>query len=243
MGEVLLHSASLVAAFFQSVTGVGFGMIAGPVILMVLEDPGAVLISTCLSWLIALCLFPSLRKGTDVPMMSRLLLGAGLGLPFGLWVWSIVDIQTLKLIAGLTIGGLTAMMLFGAPGLRTSGRMGDIAFGALGGLFGGCLAMPGPPPALRMAGTGRGKAVSRATLVSFFMAIWPMIFAGQALTRGLDPAILWSALSLVPATLVGILIGNWAASRVSETFFRRLVLGFLIVTSAALLLDAMWRSI
>lgn len=238
MGDLLLQIASLIAAFFQSVTGVGFGMIAGPVILIVLEDPAAVVISTCLSWLIAVCLFPMLRRGTDLSMMLRLLAGAAMGLPLGLWVWSVAGILTLKLLAGVTIGTLTAMMLFGAPGMRTPGLKADLAFGALGGFFGGCLAMPGPPAALRMTGLRAEKAVSRATLVSFFMGVWPLIFAGQALTRGISTSTLTSAGMLVPATLAGIVLGNYAASRVSETFFRRLVIGFLILTAAGLLADS-----
>ena len=237
MGEILLHVASFVAAFFQSVTGVGFGMIAGPVILIVLEDPGAVAISTCLSWLIALCLFPILRRGTDLRIMARLLAGAAMGLPAGILIWNLADILTLKLLAGLTIGGLTAMMLYGTPGLKRPGLGGDLLFGALGGFFGGCLAMPGPTATLRMTGQGFDKAVTRATMVSFFMAVWPLIFVGQAVTRGIPTATLINAGLLVPATLAGILVGNWAATRVSELFFRRLVIGFLLLTSASLLMD------
>lgn len=241
MGDLLLHVASLVAAFFQSVTGVGFGMIAGPVILIVLEDPGAVVISTCLSWLIALCLFPLLRRGTDFPMLWRLLAGAAMGLPLGLWLWSIADIQMLKLMAGIIIGLLTAAMLFGAPGVRTPGLGGDLFFGALGGVFGGCLAMPGPTATMRMTGQGYDKVVTRATMVSFFMGIWPLVFTGQAITRGLEAATLLNAITLVPATLAGIVAGNWAASRVSEQVFRRLVMGVLILTSVSLLGNAAWE--
>ena len=50
---LLLHVAAFVASFFQAVTGIGFGMIAGPFILMVLEDPAAVVISTLMSALVA----------------------------------------------------------------------------------------------------------------------------------------------------------------------------------------------
>lgn len=237
MTDLLLHIASLVAAFFQSVTGVGFGMIAGPVILIVLEDPGAVVISTCLSWLIALCLFPLLRRGTDTGVMLRLLAGAILGLPAGLWIWGVADILTLKLIAGVTIGSLTAMMILGAPGMRTPGLGGDLVFGALAGFFGGCLAMPGPTATMRMTGQGYDKAITRATMVSFFMCVWPLICAGQAVTRPIPGETLMNAALLVPATLAGIVLGSYAATRVSERFFRQLVLGFLILTSASLLLD------
>ncbi|MEM1162300.1 MAG: hypothetical protein AAGJ28_15300, partial [Pseudomonadota bacterium] len=56
---------------------------------------------------------------------------------------------------------------------------------------------------------------------------------------GLPRDTLWNALSLVPATLAGLAIGNWAAARVSEAFFRRLVFGVLFAAAAALMLSVL----
>ena len=238
LSDAALHGASLVASFFQSVTGVGFGMIAGPVVLVVLNDPAAVVISTSMSWLISICLFPFLRRGTDFPMLWRLSGGAVLGMPVGLYMLSLAGIETLKLIAGLLIGALTCAMIFGLPGMRRPGLGGDLIFGGLGGVFGACLAIPGPPAAIRMSGLGHDKTTVRATMVSFFFLVWPLIFAGQALTKGISEATMWNALSLVPATMAGIVIGNLVAARLSERFFRGLVLGILILMSISLLANA-----
>ena len=235
---LILHAATALASFFQAVTGIGFGMIAGPVVLVVLDDPAAVVISTLMSWLISLVLFPFLWRGTDPQMLRRLSLGAVLGLPAGLALLSIASVAGLKLLAGLVIAVLTAMMLFGAPGMTRKGLVGDLIFGGLGGLFGGCLAMPGPTAALRLSGLGQDKASIRATMVSFFAVVWPIIFAGQWLTIGITAATAWNALSLVPATLGGLLLGNWAATRVSERFFRTLVYFFLVATAVSLLINA-----
>ncbi len=95
--------------------------------------------------------------------------------------------------------------------------------------------MPGPTATIRMTELGYPKATVRATMVSFFVCIWPLLFTGQVLTRGLSADTAWTALALVPATRTGILIGNHAATRVSERFFRRLVIVFLLATSASLL--------
>lgn len=243
MSEVLLHIATLIASFFQAVTGIGFGMVAGPVVLVVLNDPAAVVISTLMSWLIALILFPFLRRGTDLALMGRLLAGVVLGLPLGLWLLSLSDVATLKLLAGAVIAILLCLMVFGAPGMRTPGWAGDLTFGALAGLFGGCLAMPGPTAALRITGLGHDKATVRATMVSFFCCAWPLVFSGQAFAIGITKATLGNAAMLVPATLAGLAIGNYAAARVSEAVFRRLVLGFLALTAVALLGDAALGSI
>ncbi|MEO1492412.1 MAG: sulfite exporter TauE/SafE family protein [Pseudomonadota bacterium] len=235
MEQVVLQAAAIVAAFFQSVVGIGFGMVAGPVVLLVLEDPAAVLISTCMSWLIALVLFPWLRRDTDWGMMLRLTSGAALGILPGVLLLGAVGIDTLKLVAGMAIAGLTGAMVFGLPGMRSPGRAGDVAFGALAGAFGGCLAIPGPPAALRMTGLARPKTTVRATMVSFFCAVWPMILAAQVSVLSIGAETWWNALSLVPGTLAGLAIGNWAASCVSEAFFRRMVTLFLLAAAASLL--------
>lgn len=233
--EFLLHVAAAVAAFFQSAFGIGFGMVAGPVILLELEDPAAVVISSCMSWLIALVLFPWLRRGTDWGMMLRLTLGAAIGIVPGALLLGAVGVDTLKLIAGLGIALLTGAMVFGVPGMRRPGRIGDVVFGVLAGAFGGCLAMPGPPAALRMTGLTHPKSVVRATMVSFFCTIWPMILLAQVSVLSIGAQSWWNALYLVPGTLAGLAIGNWAASRVSEMFFRRMVIVFLLAAAASLL--------
>lgn len=240
---LILHGATLLASFFQAVTGIGFGMIAGPVILVVLDDPAAVAISTAMSWLIALCLFPSLWRGTDVALLGRLSGGAALGLVPGLALLAVVDIDTLKLLAGLVIGALTALIIFGAPGMGRPGLRGDLAAGALGGLFGGCLAMPGPTAALRMSGLGHDKRTVRATMVSFFCCIWPVILLGQWLSVGISAQTAWNAVSLVPATLAGLALGNYAAAKVGEAFFRRAVIVILVLTAASLLGSGLWTMI
>ena len=236
--DILLHAASAIAAFFQSVTGIGFGMIAGPFILMVLDDPAAVIISTLMSWLIALVLFPLTRHGVNWALTLRLLAGAVLGVPVGLLLLSLADIQMLKLGAGLAIALLTALLLFGAPGTDKPGLPGDLLFGGLGGLFGGALAMPGPPAAIRASALGHPKTTVRASMMGFFVGIWPIVFTGQWIAIGISSETLWNALSLVPATLAGLAVGHYAASRVSEAFFRRVVIVLLFATAASLLGDA-----
>ena len=241
MSDIALQIAAFLAAFVQSTVGIGFGMVAGPVVLIVLNDPAAVVISTLLSWLIALALLPSLRSGTDWPMVWRLSAGAVLGLPLGLALLGASGISVLKLIAAVVIGGLTAAMVFGLPGMRSPARGLDYLSGFIAGIFGGCLAIPGPPASLRMSGLGFSKVKNRATMVTFFCMIWPAVFAGQWAVIGVSSQTLWNALVLVPGVLAGILAGNWAAKRISERVFRNLVLVFLCATSVSLFADAVLR--
>lgn len=238
--DLAMHLVVAVAAFCQSVTGIGFGMIAGPVLLVMMDDRAAILVSTLMSWLIALVLLPMLWRAADRRILLPLAAGALAGLAPGLWLLSVADVAMLKLLAGAVVGTLTLMTVFGAPGTRRAGRSGDIVSGGLGGLLGGCLSMPGPTVAVRLAALGRHKAAVRATMVVFFAVVWPPVFAGQALAIGVEDATLRYAALLVPATLVGLLAGHAAAGRVSERLFRRGVQAFLLATSASLLGGAAW---
>lgn len=240
LSAILLHASAAVAAFFQSVTGIGFGMIAGPVILVVLDDPGAVVISSLMSALIAYVLFPLIRRGADWRMTLRLLAGAAIGVPVGALLLAVTGILALKLVAGLVIAILTLMLIFGAPGTGRPGLAGDLIFGGLGGLLGGALAMPGPTAALRAAALGHSKVVVRASMMGFFVGVWPIVLFAQAIALDLSVQTLWNALSLVPATLAGLGVGHYAAGRVSEGFFRRVVTVILFATSASLLGNVFW---
>ena len=71
------------AAALQSATGIGFGVIAGPVLLVVLNDNSAIQISIILNLLIALLLAPSLRQKADRRLLAQLLIGLAVGSPLG----------------------------------------------------------------------------------------------------------------------------------------------------------------
>ena len=121
-----LHLAVFAAALLQAATGIGFGIIAGPIILMVMNSASAIQVSILLSLLIALVLAPSLYGRADKPLLARLLLGAMAGLPLGIFVYLQVGVDLLKLLAGLAVlvagigaGGFSAMqstiILLSAP--------------------------------------------------------------------------------------------------------------------------------
>lgn len=83
---LVLQVAVFGAALLQAATGTGFGVIAGPVILMALNDGSAIQVSIVLRLLIAGVLTPSLTKSVDRVLLPRLILGTAIGLPIGVAV-------------------------------------------------------------------------------------------------------------------------------------------------------------
>ena len=93
---IALNVAVFGAAALQSATGIGFGVIAGPVLLIALNDGSAIQISIVLNLLIAMILTPSLWRQADRQLLPRLLFGLTIGSPLGVLIFLGMDIVFLK---------------------------------------------------------------------------------------------------------------------------------------------------
>ncbi len=239
---LLLNLAVLVAALFQAATGLGFGLFAGPVLMLVLDDIAAVQIAILLSLMIALILAPQLRRQAEPRLLRQLLIGTVIGLPIGIMIYQSVNLHTLKLLAGAVIAIMalaslkasrsTAPTIPGPPA-----RSLEILVGALSGIMTASLAMPGPVPGAWMVMRAYPKAVIRATILCFFVPVYALALSLQVAvaTVTLDT---WSTTAtLIPATLVGLLCGKLLVSRIDERIFRLSFTMLLLATAVSLLIS------
>jgi len=237
-----LQVAVLVAALLQAATGLGFGLLAGPVILLVLNSGAAIQISLMLSLLIALVLSPSLALHLERPLLGRVMLGSLAGFPLGILIFRAIDTDTLKLLAGaavlymvLTVTG--AIRLPRSHGGARHAR--DLGAGVLSGAMSTSIAMPGPAVAARMAALSHPKASIRATVLMTLVLSNIAAIALQAVLVGIADETLVLAAWLAPATLAGVLVGRMLVARISERGFRIVLTLLLSATSLSLFVDAL----
>jgi len=238
--EIAVQLLVTTAAFLQGVTGIGFALIAGPVLLMALDDGSALQITALLNLLIAGLLAPAVFSQVDCAFLKRFATAAVVAFPFGLGLFATASPDVLKLTAGVVVGLLTLMMIMGAGAHAAApGRGVDWLAGGIASALGGALSMLGPPVSLRMAAQKIEKHRNRATVLAFFVAGYPLVFLGQALVTKISAEPLWGTLNYAPATLVGAIGGRIAVQHVSEVFFRRLVMVVLMATAASLIVNAL----
>ena len=232
----ILHGAVLGAALLQAATGIGFGVIAGPIILLAMNSGAAVQVTILLSLLIAVVLVPSLLRNTDRAILRRLLIGGALGMPLGIAVFLLVSLAVLRLLAGLSVlfMAISASGLFAGRGSPESAPK-DYLTGVLSGAMCTSLAMPGPVPAAWMSARSLPKATIRATTLALFVFSYVAAFAFQAGLAGVEKETWWLTASLVPATLIGVFLGRLAVNWISEVTFRRLITVILAATAVTLL--------
>jgi len=223
---LILSLAVFGASALQSATGIGFGIIAGPVLLVILNDSTAIQISIVLNLLIAVFLAPSLRQSADRRLLGSLLTGLLIGSPVGLLIYLSMDIALLKGFAGLVVlFTLIAMLRNGRRASSSSsgqatGKIEQISVGVVAGTMGGSLAMPGPIPAAWMSARGFDKETIRATILVMFVFAYVFALVLQIALAGISTNTLKLCAVLVPATVAGIMVGRFLSSRISEQTFR-----------------------
>ena len=238
---LLLHGAVMLAALIQTAVGIGFGLLAGPVLLLVLGSTTAIQVSALLSLVTVITLYPSLWRKVDRRLFGLLVAGTCIGVPFGVFVYLNVDIRIIKLLVAFVVLAMLAPisgLLPQSDTERPANTPADLFIGVLSGAMSGSLAMPGPVPAAWMTLRRYGKDAVRATVLALFGFSYPVIVATQSAFQGVD-TYAWSlSATLLPATLVGVVGGRMLARHINETIFRRVVIAMLATTGIALLLDA-----
>ena len=244
---LLLQAAVLTVALVQSATGIGFGLIAGPIMLIVVNAGSAIQVTILLSLLVALILAPQLFKHAPRPILSRLTLGTLVGLPLGIVVFLSVSVNVLKLGAGTcvvftAVSVLRTLIQNREPTQRPDRHIHDVLIGILSGAMSVSLAMPGPPVAARMATLGLSKTTIRATsLVLFFFSYFAAIGFQWGLA-GITHDTLSLALSLTPAALLGLYAGRKAVAWISERTFLWVIAAILTATAVSLLIRSLGGS-
>lgn len=237
---LLLNIAVFAASALQSATGIGFGVIAGPILLVALNDGSAIQVSIVLNLLIAALLAPSIRRNADGPLLKKLLIGLLAGAPIGYLIFLNLDIELLKAFAAIVVTFTLIVTIRGyqasadrskvAPGARE-----QISIGVIAGVMGASLAMPGPIPAAWMSVKGFGKETIRATVLMMFVFAYSFSLALQFVGSGIGTDTVRLCLVLVPSTIGGIVAGRLLAHRISERTFRRILVLVLLATALALL--------
>ena len=238
--EILVLSIAVFgASVLQSATGIGFGVVAGPLLLIVLNDAAAIQVSIALNLLIAVILAPSLWRIADSKLLRILLIGLAVGSPVGLAMFLYADIALLKLFAGAVVLFTLVLLLRGnratAASARTSASQPEkVAVGFVAGIMGGVLAMPGPVPAAWMSARGYDKDTIRATILVMFVVAYSFALLLQLSMTEVSASTVRQTAVLVPATVAGIIMGKYLSQRISEAIFRGLLAIVLALTVALL---------
>lgn len=175
--------------------------------------------------------------------------GLALGLPLGVYVFSALNKAQLRAAIGIVL--LLAVVLIAAvrqldvvtnwmteSGIEPGWKTGATA-GFLSGIFGGAVAIPGPPMivwgAFMSASGFWSDREMKAVFTGFFGTLMAYRLATISVTRTVPVNLLVEAAIALPALFVGAWVGVEIFDRVPQTTFSWFVLALLTINALILL--------
>lgn len=233
--EVLLFIVIiLTASILQTSTGFGFSILATPFLLLLFSVSDAIQINLILSLIISAALISKIRNDIDFGILKRLIIGSVAGMPIGIAVFVVADMQKMKLGISVIILLLTILLILSLRIQRTRGR--DFLFGGLSGSLTTSIGMPGPPLLLYFSGTGTQKEKLRGTTLAFYLFIYSVSLVLQITFTGTDRTVWVSSAMAIPIVLLGLYLGQRMFHRIDQRTFRYVTYAILLFTGLYLLI-------
>ena len=233
----------LVAGCVRGYGGFGFSMITVAGWSLVLPVDRIVPTVLMLEVGASLFLLPGVWSRVNWAVLAWMLLGVAAGTPLGVWLLGNLEPAPLKMAVAVIIFILALLLSKGFALRRRPGRAGTAAAGAASGILNGAAAIGGPPAILFFFSSLSEAAVSRASLIAYFL-VTDVLAGGACLAAGLitlDHA-RQAALMVLPM-VAGLLIGKRAFLRTSEAKFRQRVLVCLMGLAVVMLVRAIWEAV
>lgn len=225
----------LIASILQTSTGFGFSIVSTPFMLLIMEPREAVQISLILSLVISLALVRKVKKDVEKDILKRFTFGSIVGLPIGMIIFMLLNVNWLKISIGVLVLFLTALLILNIRINQTTHR--DVLIGGASGALTTSIGMAGPPILLYFSGTNTTKEKLRGTTLIYYIFICFMSLLTQIIVAGTTKNVwLLSTLSL-PLIIIGLFFGQAMFKRINQEVFRKLTYTLLLFTGTYLLLQ------
>jgi uncharacterized membrane protein YfcA len=230
-----IASACVIAAasFVMGLAGFGIALVSMAVLPFLMSPVTAVILMTIYALVFALALLAQLRRDVMPRAILELVVGSIVGTPLGVWGLATMPPAVLNRVIGA--------LLLAAVGLEWWGRYPQFhsrswgyAAGAVAGVAGGAVGLPGPPVILYAAARGWEPRTMKANLQAFFAVNQAVILAGYWWAGLLTPEIGRLTVLYAAPAVAGIVLGAMLFEHVDHVSFRRIVFALLFVSAVAL---------
>lgn len=233
----IIALGAIVAGFVQGLSGFAFGLVAMSFWAWTVEPQLAAVLVVfgALTGQVVGAL--SVRRGFSLPVLLPFLVGGLAGIPIGTAILPMLDARLFKTVLGFVLVVWCPIMLFSRalPPVRFGGRLADGAAGLVGGVMAGLGGFSGPVPTLWCTLRQIDKDTQRTVIQNFNLATLAVTMATYFATGMVKVEMVPMFAVVAPAMLLPTLLGSRLYIGISEATFRRIVLGLLTASGAAML--------
>lgn len=233
IGMYALWVVIMIGSLAQGVTGFGLAVFGLPALMLLMDPKSAVVMALLLNFLLSAGILLVSRKDVDLRYAIPLTIGSVLGVPLGVGLLLIIPSESLKILVILLVLIFLLPQILGFVKPIRRDQLLAWVVGGVSGVLQSATGLGTPPTALFLSNQGVTKDKYRAgmalrTTVSALFSI--IVIAPSGI---MTSTLLWKALAISPALIIGFVLGCYLSNRMPEVIFTRLTL--LLVASAVLL--------
>lgn len=232
---------ALAGGFINGLAGTGTALFALGFFLMVLPPKAAVAVVSILAvlagsqglWVVRHDIRANLSK-----LLMYLVPGL-LGVPIGISLLQFVDTDTLRLLIGvlLVVYGGYFSARNALPAFSQATPLIDALVGFIGGLLGGMASLAGAVPGMWLSMRPWTKGEIRSVLQPFNVTVLSTTVVLLFFNGAYDSTVLKALIIALPVALVASQLGILIYQRISDTQFRRLLIGLSLLMGLGILLQ------
>lgn len=219
------------AAFVIGAIGFGFGLTTSPLLLLILDPQTVVIVINVVAILAFALVLNETREHLRNRELAPMGIAAVLGTPIGVFALSTLDPSALRIIIGVLVLILTAVVVINPAWRVPYPRVTGPILGLISSAFTTGLAIGGPILVLFFLGRGMDRQNVRASMAFFFTIMYIAAAIGYAI-QGLFT---FERLVLIAAAVPTVALGYWIAirltGRMNEKVFRAAVIAVVVISS------------
>jgi len=219
------------AAFVRGYSGFGFSLLAITSMAVVLQ-PAAIIPSVFMMEIAAsVSLLPSIWKQVHWRALMLLWLGCLIGTPVGVRLLAALPVAPMKVALGTAVLGAAALLWSGYSRRSMPSSPETVLTGGIAGLLNGAFGIVAPPVIVFFFNSPAGAAISRASLITFFIGTDTMGLSFLAQQGLVTREGFHRFLIFMPALIAGQWLGARRFTSADPAEFRRYVLLLLMLLS------------
>jgi len=238
---VFLALGATAGGFVNGLAGTGTALFSLGFYLMVLPPITAVAVVSVLATLAGIQGLWVVRadiKANKSKLLQFLVPGL-LGVPIGVLLLEFINAETLRLFIGVLLVVYGGYFSFRAslPSITKATPKIDISVGLVGGVLGGLASMSGAIPVMWLSMRPWTKGEIRAVLQPFNMVILTATATTLFFKGAYDDTAVKALLLTIPIALIASQVGIFVFGRLSDTLFRRLLIGLSLLMGVGLVVQ------
>lgn len=231
---------AMVAGFVQGLSGFGFSLVSMALWAWVLDPRLAVVLAVFGGMTGQIVGALSLRRGFDWRLLLPYVLGGVAGIPLGLMLLPMLNVNVFKAALGCLLIVWCPVMIFAKqlPKITFGGNMANTVVGLAGGVMGGLGGFSGVLPTLWCTLRYSNRDTQRTIIQNFNLSMLSLTMLSYLVSGMVTRPMLPLFLLVLPAILIPCFLGTRVYAGFSPERFRLVVLMLLTVSGLALLASA-----